>query len=164
MWRGVCTSGHLHYSSPSVTIAELKHHNVDVRFQTVRLLYIYIYIYIYVYVYVWLRTLADTVPYPTHVFLILYIKKFVCFLWRCGPVRAMASPFLRFLDHTQRRITVGRTPLDEWSAGRRDICLTTHNTHNRQISMPPVGFEPTISASERPQTFALDRVATGIGI
>ena len=22
-------------------------------------------------------------------------------------------PFLRFLDHTQRRITVGRTPLDE---------------------------------------------------
>jgi hypothetical protein len=25
----------------------------------------------------------------------------------------MASSFLRFLDHTQRRITVGRTPLDE---------------------------------------------------
>ena len=33
-------------------------------------------------------------------------------LWRCGPTRAMASPFLRFLDHAQRRITVGRTPLD----------------------------------------------------
>ena len=29
--------------------------------------------------------------------------------------------------------------------------------------MPPVGFEPTISASERPQTYALDRAATGIG-
>ena len=27
--------------------------------------------------------------------------------------------------------------------------------------MPPVGFEPTISASERPQTYALDRAATG---
>ena len=26
---------------------------------------------------------------------------FVCFLWRCGPTRAMASSFLRFLDHTQ---------------------------------------------------------------
>ena len=38
---------------------------------------------------------------------------FVCFLWRCGPTRAMASSFLRFLDHTQRRITVSRTPLDE---------------------------------------------------
>ena len=28
--------------------------------------------------------------------------------------------------------------------------------------MPPVGFEPTISAGERPQTYALDREATGI--
>ena len=55
-----------------------------------------------------------------------------------------------FLDHTQRRITVGRTPLDERSARRRDLYLTTHNTHNRQTSMPPVGFEPTISAGERP--------------
>ena len=55
-----------------------------------------------------------------------------------------------FLDHTQRPSTVGRTPLDEWSARRRDLYLTTHDTHNRQISMPPVGFEPTISAGERP--------------
>ena len=45
-----------------------------------------------------------------------------------------------FLDHTQRRSTVGRTPLDEWSARRRDLCLTTHNTHNRQTSMPPGGI------------------------
>ena len=30
--------------------------------------------------------------------------------------------------------------------------------------MPPVGFEPTISVSERPQTYALDRAATGTGI
>jgi len=34
-------------------------------------------------------------------------------LCRCVPMRAMASSFLRFLDHTQRRITDGRTPLDE---------------------------------------------------
>ena len=27
--------------------------------------------------------------------------------------------------------------------------------------MPPVGFEPTISAGERPQAYALDRAATG---
>ena len=83
-----------------------------------------------------------------------------CFLWRCGPTWAMASSFLRFLDHTQRRITVGSTPLDEWSARRRDLYLTIHN---RQTSMPPVGFEPTISAGERPQTYALDRAATGTG-
>jgi len=29
--------------------------------------------------------------------------------------------------------------------------------------MSPVGFEPTISAGERMQTFPLDRAATGIG-
>ena len=68
-----------------------------------------------------------------------------------------------FLDDTQRRTTVGRTPLDERSARRRDLYLTTHDTHNRQISMPPVGFEPKISAGERSQTYALDRAATRTG-
>ena len=29
--------------------------------------------------------------------------------------------------------------------------------------MPLVGFEPTFSAGERPQTYALDRAATGTG-
>jgi hypothetical protein len=31
------------------------------------------------------------------------------------------------------------------------------------MSMPPVGIEPTISAEERPQTYALDGAATGTG-
>jgi len=84
-------------------------------------------------------------------------------LWRCDPTHVMASSFLMFLDHTQRRTTVGRTPLDEWSAHRRDLYLTTHNIHNRQTFMPPVGFEPTISAGERPQTYALDCAAAGTG-
>ena len=52
----------------------------------------------------------------------------------------MASSFLRFLDHTQRRTIVGRTPLDEWSARRRDLYLTTHNTHNRQHIHAPGGI------------------------
>ena len=88
---------------------------------------------------------------------------FLCF-WRENPQWAMASSFTRFLDHTQRRTTDGRTPLDEGSARRRDLYLTTHNNHNRQTSMPLVGFEPTISAGERPQTYALDHAATGNGI
>ena len=50
----------------------------------------------------------------------------------CSP---LASSLTRFLDHTQRRATVGRTPLDEWSVRRRDLYLTTHNTHNRKTSM-----------------------------
>jgi hypothetical protein len=62
----------------------------------------------------------------------------------------MERLFLMFLDHTQRRTTVGRTPLDEWSARRRDLYLTTDDNHNRQIPMPPVEFEPKISAGERP--------------
>jgi hypothetical protein len=90
-------------------------------------------------------------------------KKYIFLLWRCDPTRVMASSFLRFLDYTQRRTTVGRTPLDEWSARRRDFYLTTHNTHNRQTSMPPVRFESKISAGDRPQTYALDRAATGTG-
>ena len=69
----------------------------------------------------------------------------------------MEHPFLMFLDHTKRRSTVGRTPLDGWSARRRDLYLTTHDTHNRQISMPLVGFEPMISAGERPAAARLLR-------
>jgi hypothetical protein len=63
-----------------------------------------------------------------------------------------------------RHTTFGRTPLDEGPARRRDLYLTAHNTHKRQTSMPPLGFEPAIPVSERPQTHALDRTATGIGI
>ena len=77
-------------------------------------------------------------------------QRFDLFIWTC----------LRTLF---RRATVGRIPLDEWSARRRDFHLTTHNTHNRQTSMPRVGFEPTISAGERPKTYALDHAATGTG-
>ena len=64
--------------------------------------------------------------------------------------RALASSRMRLLDHTQRRATVGRTPLNQRSVRRRDLYLTTHNTHNRQTSIPLVGFEPAIAAGERP--------------
>jgi len=60
-----------------------------------------------------------------------------------APQWARASSFVRFLDQTQRRTAGGMTPLDEWSARRRDLYMTTHNTHNRKTSMSLVGFEPT---------------------
>ena len=47
-----------------------------------------------------------------------------------------------------------------WTSGQPEA---THNTHKRQTSLPPAGFEPAILASEWPQTHALDRAATGIG-
>jgi hypothetical protein len=74
------------------------------------------------------------------------------FLWFCGSVRVMASSFLRFLDHMQWCTTICRTPPDEWSACRKELYLTTHNTDKRQTSMLQAGFEPLIPASERPQT------------
>jgi len=52
---------------------------------------------------------------------------FVCF-WLGDLKWARASSFVRFLDHNQRLTTFGRTPLDEWSARRRDLYLTTHTT------------------------------------
>ena len=58
--------------------------------------------------------------------------------------------------------TLGRTPLDEKPVRRRDLYLTnTHDIHKRQTSVPPTGFEPSNPASERPQTHALERAATG---
>jgi hypothetical protein len=54
-------------------------------------------------------------------------------------------------SHSVGHTTLGRTPLEEWTARRRDLYLTTHNTYKRQTSMFPAGFEPSIPASERPQ-------------
>jgi len=75
----------------------------------------------------------------------------------------LVGPHYRGSMITLRHSTVGRMPLDEWSARRTDLYLTTHDTHKRQTSMPPAGIKPTIPTSERPQTHALDRAATGIG-
>ena len=86
---------------------------------------------------------------------------FLSFFWRNRPQWASASSFMRFVDHTQQRTIVSRTPLNERSAHRRDFYLTTRNTHNRQTSMPSVGFEPTISAGEQLQTYALDWATVG---
>jgi hypothetical protein len=73
-------------------------------------------------------------------------------------------PHYRGFTITLRHVTLGRTPLGEWSARRSDLYLSTHNTHKRHTSRTPAGFEPTIPVSERPQTHALGRAATGIGI
>jgi hypothetical protein len=59
---------------------------------------------------------------------------------------------LQLIALKDTHITCG-TPLDERFARRRDSTCKTHNIHKRQISMPLVGFEPAIAASERPQTY-----------
>jgi len=83
------------------------------------------------------------------------------FFYAAAPKQAMAFSFMRFLDQTQRRTTVGRTlsivdqPVAETS--------TWQHTTLKQTSMPPAGIETTISASERPHIYAFDRSATGTG-
>jgi hypothetical protein len=52
-------------------------------------------------------------------------------------LRVLASSFLRFRDHTQWHNTVGRTPLYEWSARRRDLYLTnTQHSQQTNIHVP----------------------------
>jgi len=72
-----------------------------------------------------------------------------------GPPNYRGSAF------TLRHTTLRRTHLDRWSARHRDLNLTTHHTHKGQTSMPPVGFETTIPASERQQAHTLDRAVIG---
>jgi hypothetical protein len=45
---------------------------------------------------------------------------------------------------TLRYTTDSRNILDEWSAWRQKLYLTTYNTHNRQAYITPVGFESAI--------------------
>ena len=52
-------------------------------------------------------------------------------------------------DSFGRVITPSQRPLPE------------NTQHSQQTSMPPVGFEPTISADERSQTYAIDRAVAG---
>ena len=67
---------------------------------------------------------------------------------RKSPLRTSTSSLSRVNDHT----TLGKNPLDERSARRRDLYLTAHSSHRIRTSMPSAGFEPTIPAIERPQT------------
>jgi hypothetical protein len=82
--------------------------------------------------------------------------------WRDSPHWARASSFTRFLDRTQRRITVSGLL---WTSDQLVAETSTwqHTSLTADTSMPPVGFESTISAGERPQTYVLDRAAAGTG-
>ena len=55
-----------------------------------------------------------------------------------GPVLLHYQDFTNTLTHT----TLGGTPLHERSARRRNLYLTTHNTHKRQTSLSPWDWNP----------------------
>jgi hypothetical protein len=62
------------------------------------------------------------------------------------------------IRHT-RTHTPGSTPLNERSTRHR-----SRHLHNKQTSMPSMGFEPAIPSISRLQTYALDCTTTWIGI
>ena len=72
---------------------------------------------------------------------------------------SLGPPDDRDVTITLGNTTRGRTPLDEWSAQCRHLCLPIYNIHKRQTSTPPPGFEPE---SKRSQTHNLDRAVTAI--
>ena len=45
-------------------------------------------------------------------------------------------------SHSSRHTAICRTPLDEWSAGRRDLYLATHNTHRTRHPCPRQDSNP----------------------
>ena len=56
------------------------------------------------------------------------------------PPSGVRPPLCWGFTITLRYTTVCKTPLDQWSARRRDLYLTTQNTHNRQTYIPTVGI------------------------
>jgi hypothetical protein len=73
---------------------------------------------------------------------------FFFFYWLfTAHLRVLASSFLTFRDHTQWHNTVG-TPLDEWSARRRDLYLT-NTQHPQQTNIHASGGIRTRNLSRR---------------
>jgi len=69
-------------------------------------------------------------------------------LWRNSP-SGPRPPHYRGFTITLRHTTLGRTPLDKWSAQRRNLYLTTHNIHNRQTDIHAPGGIQTQNSSKR---------------
>jgi hypothetical protein len=109
---------------------------------------------------------VDNPVIPGRSFWVSLLNIYLFFLF-CGtraPQWARAASYTRYLDHTQRPSRVSRTPLDELSARRRDLYLTTHNPHNNHPCPRWDSDPPSQQPSSRSPTQSLDRAASGIGL
>ena len=108
----------------------------------------------------YLLTVTDAVATASlHNVMMIIVPVFSSWLYSPSGLKSLLECSSIALRHT----TLGRTPLDDWSALIRDVYLTTHNAHNRQTFMPQTGFKPAIPASERAQIHALDHAVAGVG-
>jgi hypothetical protein len=89
--------------------------------------------------------------------IVMYTETCIIFL-KIGPIFTMVNshsgprpPHYWGFMITLRHTTVGRTPLDKWSARRRDLYLTTRNTRPRRDSHPqhskPEAADPRLRPS-----------------
>jgi len=67
-----------------------------------------------------------------------------------------------FCPMAQRPLVGPWPPLDEWSARRGDLYLTTHNTHKRQTSMPPGGNRTHNPSKRAAADHVLDHAAVSV--
>ena len=72
-------------------------------------------------------------------------------------------PHYRGLTITLRYSTYGKLL---WTSDRHseETSIWQHISHKWKTSLPPARFNPEILESERPQTHALDRAGTGVGM
>jgi len=66
---------------------------------------------------------------------------FIIFFHAVTAPSGAGSPHCRVFTLTLRHTIIIMIPLEEWSARRRNLYLTIHNTHNRKTSMPLEGFK-----------------------
>jgi len=55
------------------------------------------------------------------------------FFFSFDPIPGHGLPLRGFAITLTLHNTLGRTPLDGWSARRKYVCLTTHNTHKSHL-------------------------------
>jgi hypothetical protein len=76
----------------------------------------------------------------SHILIEKILSKIIITLWCTMCTAAQLSVWLpppyRGFTITFRHTTIGSTLLAEWSARRRDLYLTTHNTHKIQKPLP----------------------------
>jgi hypothetical protein len=99
------------------------------------------------------------------------LEKIICkqsvmffFQWRNSPQWGQGILIIRASrSHSDTPHLIGLLWTSDQPGAEASTRQHTTLKRDRQISMPPAGLEPTIPASERPQTHALDRAAAGIG-
>jgi hypothetical protein len=69
-------------------------------------------------------------------------ENYFFFLWPFDPISGHGLPYGALRSYSLGTRTIGRTSLDKLLTRRRSLYLTTHNTHKRKITMPPLDSNP----------------------